>query len=96
MYTRSMNRKHIWFSGQVQGVGFRWKAKQIANTLGLTGWCRNDMDGRVEMEIQGKEETIQLFLTQLTSDRSIVVQKMDVHPIPIVDDEKMFDVKFWW
>ena len=31
-------RKHIYFSGQVQGVGFRYRATNAARANGLTGW----------------------------------------------------------
>ena len=31
-------RKHIFFEGMVQGVGFRYKSYYIAESLGLTGW----------------------------------------------------------
>ena len=31
-------RKHYWFSGRVQGVGFRYRACYIASSLGVTGW----------------------------------------------------------
>ena len=43
-------RKHFYFSGWVQGVGFRFKATYLARKYGLTGWVRNLFDGRVEME----------------------------------------------
>ena len=42
-------RKHYWFSGRVQGVGFRYRACYIASSLGVTGWVRNNWDDRVEM-----------------------------------------------
>ena len=48
-----MIRKRITFTGQVQGVGFRWRARQAAQLYNCTGWCRNDWDGSVTMEIQG-------------------------------------------
>ena len=47
-------RKHIYFSGQVQGVGFRYRAKNAARANDLTGWVDNLWDGRVEMEVQGE------------------------------------------
>ena len=47
-------RKHIYFSGQVQGVGFRYRATNAARANGLTGWVDNLWDGRVEMEVQGE------------------------------------------
>jgi acylphosphatase len=51
-------RKHIFFYGRVQGVGFRYYAVQKANQLGLTGWVKNLYDGSVEMEVEGQEELI--------------------------------------
>ena len=35
-------RKHIYFSGQVQGVGFRYRAKNAARANDLTGWVDKD------------------------------------------------------
>ncbi len=46
-----MMRKRIVFHGAVQGVGFRWRARIAAETLGCTGFCRNEWDGSVLMEI---------------------------------------------
>ena len=40
-----MIRKHIIFSGCVQGVGFRWRARKAAEMYGVTGWVRNDWNG---------------------------------------------------
>ena len=51
-------RKHIFFYGRVQGVGFRYYSVNKARQLGLTGWVRNLYDGSVEMEVQGPERVI--------------------------------------
>ena len=48
---RDKVRKHFYFSGDVQMVGFRYQAKYAADDLGLTGWVCNLCDGRVEMEV---------------------------------------------
>ena len=37
-------RKHIVFHGRVQGVGFRYTAKYLANSLNLVGWVQNEWD----------------------------------------------------
>ena len=47
-----MIRQHIYFSGRVQAVGFRFRAQMNATQLGLTGWVRNLFDGRVEAEVE--------------------------------------------
>ena len=48
-----MVRKHIFFSGDVQGVGFRYRSFYIAQSLDLTGWVQNEDDGSVTLEVQG-------------------------------------------
>ena len=58
-------RKHFWFSGRVQGVGFRYKAYYIAQSLGVTGWVRNSWDDRVEMEVQVTRDEISQMLVLL-------------------------------
>jgi acylphosphatase len=56
-------RCHI--SGRVQGVGFRYTARERADDLGLTGWVRNLSGGRVEVFAQGPDQLVQVFLTWL-------------------------------
>lgn len=60
-----MVRKHIFFSGWVQGVGFRYRALYAARAMGLTGWVQNLWDGRVEMEVQGEPEKIERLVARL-------------------------------
>lgn len=60
-----MPRKHIVVSGRVQGVGFRYHTKLLAEGFRLTGWVRNLDNDDVEMEVQGPEQVIEQFLSQL-------------------------------
>ena len=46
-----MIRSHIVFQGWVQGIGFRYRARHAADLYSCTGWCRNEWDGSVTMEI---------------------------------------------
>ena len=46
-------RAHVFISGRVQGVSFRWFTQRKAQELGLTGWVRNLWDGRVEAVFEG-------------------------------------------
>jgi len=50
---------HAIVSGHVQGVGFRYFVRTTAMNLGLSGWVRNLPDGRVEVEAEGDEDSLQ-------------------------------------
>lgn len=77
-----MIRKHIYFSGRVQGVGFRYRCYHIAHQLGLTGWTRNLYDGRVEVELQGTEDQIDEFIITLQKQPFIEITKYEVDDLP--------------
>lgn len=48
--------------GQVQGVSFRYHAKQKADELGLTGYVRNNSDGSVGIEAEGEADKLEQFI----------------------------------
>lgn len=70
-------RKHFYFSGRVQEVGFRYQAARLARGLGLTGWVRNLEDGRVELEAQGEEIRIWDLITALHKQPYIRIEDME-------------------
>ena len=51
-------RAHVFISGRVQGVNFRHATKIRADALGLTGWVRDLLDGRVEAIFEGEEKAV--------------------------------------
>ena len=52
---------HIFYSGHVQGVGFRYTVKSVAAGFEVTGTVRNLPDGRVEMTAEGPREELEAF-----------------------------------
>jgi len=58
-----MLQTHVFISGIVQGVGFRFFVKANARDLGLTGWVRNTQNGLVEAVFQGDKKNIEQMIT---------------------------------
>ena len=52
----------VFYSGRVQGVGFRYTVRDVACGFEVTGYVRNLPDGRVEMVAEGEEAEVQSFL----------------------------------
>lgn len=86
-------RKHLVFQGRVQGVGFRYKAKYLAQSMGLTGWVRNEMDGTVTLEVQGREVLIDKLMYSLNQDTFIRIDWIDSKSLPLEEDERSFKVR---
>ena len=89
----SIVRKRFRFTGRVQGVGFRYRAKYAANGMCITGWVKNEWDGSVEMEAQGTEEAINRMLVMINSSDYIVIDKIESKLIPLVEHENSFYVR---
>lgn len=83
MEEREIIRKHILVSGRVQGVGFRYRTYYLAQGLGLTGWVANLDDGRVEMELQGKEEDMNKLFRRLEQNSFIDITDCTVKRISV-------------
>ena len=73
-------RYHIW--GQVQGVGFRYRAKYAAQQLDLTGWVENLDDGTVELEVQGQPDQIKKMFGMIQASEYIQIAGMRQEDLP--------------
>ncbi len=58
---------HIFVSGKVQGVGFRFRTRLKALKLEITGWVKNLPDGRVEIVAQGEKNNLNELLNWIKS-----------------------------
>ncbi len=83
-------RRHIVFYGWVQGVGFRWRARNAAQAVGVTGWVRNEYDGSVTMEIQGTEEQIDRVILAVEQGSYVRIENMEVRRLPLSEHESGF------
>ena len=87
-------RYRLQFYGMVQGVGFRYTALHAAGRYRLTGYVRNEYDGSVTCEVQGRDEDIEQFIATIYRGRFISIDRVDRTPLEVDDDEKSFDVRY--
>ena len=57
-----VHHEKVWFSGCVQGVGFRYTTLQVAREFEVTGTVANLADGRVELEAEGNPKVVAAFI----------------------------------
>ena len=86
-------RKRMRFTGRVQGVGFRYRAKYAANGMCITGWAKNEWDGSVVMEAQGTEVQINQMLKMINQSDYIVIDSIETKIIPVEEHETGFHVR---
>jgi acylphosphatase len=70
MHAPDTVRCHLWISGVVQGVGFRFFAERTARRLGLAGFARNLADGRVEAAVEGPKDAVDAYVETLRAGPS--------------------------
>ncbi|MFZ0034986.1 MAG: acylphosphatase [Sedimentisphaerales bacterium] len=86
--------KHITFVGQVQGVGFRFTAFNIANRHQLTGFVRNSPDGTVEMLAQGSAGAVDDCIRDIVEEFSIYIKEPKIEEIPPNPKYEEFKITF--
>lgn len=73
-----MRRLTLKIFGNVQGVTFRWSAREKAQELGVVGWVKNEIDGSVTVVAEGEEAKLKTFLNWCkTGPRWAMVDKME-------------------
>ena len=86
-------RRRYRFTGRVQGVGFRYRAKHAAALYSITGWVKNEWDGSVLMEAQGTKFQLGLLLEAINRGTYIDIDWIQTEDIPVDEDETGFHVR---
>lgn len=67
----------VFFSGRVQGVGFRYHTLQIAKEFDVSGVVRNLVDGRVQLDSEGAKEDVTAFVAEVQDRLSVFIRKVE-------------------
>lgn len=88
-----LHHETVFFSGRVQGVGFRYTTLQIAKEFEVTGYVTNLLDGRVQVETQGPEHQVKAFVSAIEERMHGYIRKVERKYLPPDSQLSGFTIK---
>ncbi len=80
--------------GVVQGVGYRWFTKRVADELGIKGYVRNMDDGSVEVLAIGDEEKLAAFFEKLKEGPALSrVERIERREVEAKEPFQSFEIR---
>jgi acylphosphatase len=90
MSSTGTERRRVLYSGDVQGVGFRYRTQHIAAGHVVTGFVRNLKDGRVEVVAEGAPAEVESFLAEVALAMTRHIDQAAVQQLPATGEWKSF------
>ena len=87
-------RLHFYYTGSVQGVGFRFTVERTANSLGLSGWVKNLGDGRVEAVVEGEDAGLEIFQQKIRDAFDGYIRQTEAVSGEATGEFDSFDIRF--
>jgi len=87
--------RRVIFEGRVQGVGFRYTAKDLAKGFEVCGTVKILTDGTVELEVMGEREEVEAFIKEIAEESPLAhhIKGMHVKNIPPLEGVKGFTIE---
>lgn len=79
-------RRRVHYAGHVQGVGFRYTARRIAEGYAVGGYVRNLPDGGVELVAEGEAAEVESFLRDVYAALDDKIRSTAEAPLPLDPD----------
>jgi acylphosphatase len=89
-----ITRLTAFFSGSVQGVGFRYTTQSIASRLSVSGYVKNLTDGRVELVAEGERTEIEQLLSEIRSELGAGIQNVDTKWDAPAGESRGFSIRY--
>lgn len=77
-----MQRQEVFFTGRVQGVGFRYATRTIAARFAVTGYVENLPDGRVHLVAEGDPGEVRAFVRAVADEMDSNIRDMQTDARP--------------
>ena len=87
-------QRTVYFSGNVQGVGFRYTACRVAGGFDVVGSVRNLPDGRVQVVAEGEPAELDRFVDAVKSSMHGLIRNTTSSDAPATGQFTRFDVAF--
>ncbi len=87
-------RRQVFYSGHVQGVGFRYTTRRIASRFDVVGFVRNLPDRRVQVVVEGREAEISSFLQEIATTFAGNVTDVEVQDDSSGDELTGFEIRY--
>ena len=87
-------RQQVFFSGCVQGVGFRYTTRRIASRHAVAGYVQNLPDGRVKVVAEGSRQDVGQFIQDIGRTMNRYIDDADIQRQESTGEFKGFDIRF--
>ena len=88
-----VERREVHFAGRVQGVGFRYTARGLAERIGLVGYVQNLADGRVRLVAEGTTTELDRLMTALADEMDRFIRATDVRVMQATGEFEQFEIR---
>ena len=88
-----MERRTLTYSGNVQGVGFRWTTVQLSRGFDVSGFVRNLDNGSVELVAEGQKGELDRFLAAVADEMRANIREVQSQVSPGTGEFDSFDVR---
>jgi acylphosphatase len=86
-------RRQVFYSGRVQGVGFRATTRNLAQGFAVTGFVKNLADGRVQLVVEGKPKEVEAFLAAIRKKMGDNIVKAEESTSAATGEFEQFDIR---
>jgi acylphosphatase len=86
-------RREVYYSGRVQGVGFRYTTRAIAARFAVAGFVQNLPDGRVRLVVEAAAAELDRFLAAIADEMDACIRHTDCTVSPASDEFDRFEIR---
>ena len=89
----AQQRRACYFSGRVQGVGFRYTVQNLAIQYNVHGYVRNLPDGRVELVMEGDTNEMDHLVESVSNKMNSYIKGVDTNVLPATGEFDHFYIR---